>query len=429
MDQQEILELFYQEEKKYPLLSQKETNALLNKYQKENDQEAYEKLVIHNLGLAIVMAKNFENHCRTMNLLDLIQENYFILRKAIARFDMNRGYKLSTYVCRSMRSGLQRKIDQKDDIIKIPKDTKGQERKYYKYQRDYYQKFGKDPSQKEIKEGTKIDFKTQQKIKNLALFSPLLLNQEIMKDEVGIKEDIIDYIESPKNEIEEFEESSDLLILLRSLCDFLDGREYYIIYYQTIEPLTQVELGKRLEITSEQVRKIAKKSFQKIKPVLSKIEKKTLETYGIGRIDTKELIPLDPKPRIGLYYLKDKIDSLSYQMVYTKFCNEGQDSLEYYQSYFPEIDATYIEQLLEKIPQFIMNFFTDENLDAIYQKARQNLKVQEIMNLDICPESSVKQEYTIPFLEAQKILGVKIEDKWFGKNQDNGTIKKNPYTK
>lgn len=31
--------------------------------------------------------------------------------------------------------------------------------------------------------------------------------------------------------------------------------------------------------------------------------------------------------------------------------------------------------------------------------------------------------------EAQKILGVKIEDKWFGKNQDDGTIKKKPYTK
>lgn len=183
MDEEEIYQLFMEEIKKYPVLSKKETNKLLYEYQVEHNQESYEKLLLHNLGLVVIMARKYVGKSKTMGLLDFIQENYLIMRKAIASFDVNKGYQLSTYICDSMGYSLQLKIDQKDATIKLPVKLKQGERKYVKYIYDYYKETGKRPDKKQIEHFAKIDLKQQKKIENIQLYNTISLNiEEQMKN-------------------------------------------------------------------------------------------------------------------------------------------------------------------------------------------------------------------------------------------------------
>lgn len=265
MDEEEIYQLFMEEIKKYPVLSKKETNKLLYEYQVEHNQESYEKLLLHNLGLVVIMARKYVGKSKTMGLLDFIQENYLIMRKAIASFDVNKGYQLSTYICDSMGYSLQLKIDQKDATIKLPVKLKQGERKYVKYIYDYYKETGKRPDKKQIEHFAKIDLKQQKKIENIQLYNTISLNIEESKEEIF--EERMNDLEYPKNNIIEWENNQDTFILLRSIYDCLKKREYFILYHQAVDYRTQKELGEILEISSERVRQIYADATRKIRKI------------------------------------------------------------------------------------------------------------------------------------------------------------------
>ena len=67
-----------------PVLSQDELDTLIEKSM-ENDREAINKIVEHNLGLVVSIAKKCNNS--GIPILDLIQEGNLGLYDAIVRFD------------------------------------------------------------------------------------------------------------------------------------------------------------------------------------------------------------------------------------------------------------------------------------------------------------------------------------------------------
>ncbi len=394
MDEQEIYELFSEELEKYPVLSNKETTYLLYQYQKEHNQEAFEKLALHNLRLAVMVAKRYINRCKNMSLLDLIQENYFIMQKSIADFQVDKGCKLSTYICSTMIYSLQKKIDVEDSTICIPRAKMQNERKIYNYIDKYYKQNGKIPSPEEISSATKISLKQINEIQKLSLLNPLSLNLERIED--GIEEEIVDNIESPNNNITDWEQQKDILILLRSIHDYLNAREYYILYNRIIKGLTLNEIGENLEISHEYVRKINEKSLKRLKPLLPKLQKRTIKACEISNIDTRELIPIDPKLRISLYTLRDVMDKLPYHIIYTKFCDERNDNLTYYQKCFTDESFYNIEETMRKIPKFINTFLIPENIDEIYNNAHKTLSVEKMLDLDIKPENIFPKDFSRP---------------------------------
>ena len=386
MDEQEILTLFIQEIQQYTPLSEKETQYYLKQYNEKKEKEVLEKLALHNLFLAIAVAKQFQDQCRTMSLLDLIHENYLTIKKAIPLFDMNRGTKLSTYVYRSLQSALQRTIDKKDNTIKIGSKMSAKERKYYKFVNKHLNEYGKMPTEDEIKKETQITISQQKTIKKLKIFKPLSLNSLVTYE--NTMEEQINFIGTTDDNYTIVEETQNMLILLKSLFDVLDKRSYYILYNRLIEGLTQEEIGKKLEITHERVRVLENKALEKVKPVLEKIQKRTIATYGYNKLDTRELIPLDPKLRLAMYYLKSDLGELPYHVVYTKLCDKKNDLLEYYKTCFsPEKDDK-IKQIVEMVPEFMDIFLKPENIEEINVKYRHSLPIREVLDLDIRPETA-----------------------------------------
>ena len=112
------------------------------------------KMVNANLRLVISIAKKFQN--RGINFDDLIQQGNLGLMKGVSRFHHWRGFKFSTYGTWWIKQLIKRYIDDRGSTIRIPVHMLDNQLKVDRFEREFHQKNGRDPSVEEIAEGTGI---------------------------------------------------------------------------------------------------------------------------------------------------------------------------------------------------------------------------------------------------------------------------------
>ncbi|MED4285470.1 sigma-70 family RNA polymerase sigma factor [Priestia megaterium] len=101
----------------YKLLNEEEEKAYLSLAQ-EGDREARDIMINHNLKLVVNVAKRFNK--RGVELEDLIQEGSEGLIVAIERFDLNSGYKFSTYAYYWIMQRIYKVVQNKSRTIRVP---------------------------------------------------------------------------------------------------------------------------------------------------------------------------------------------------------------------------------------------------------------------------------------------------------------------
>jgi RNA polymerase primary sigma factor len=84
----------------------------------DESKQAYDSLINSNLRLSFSVAK--KNRGRGLPFLDLIQEGNIGLMKGIAKFQPERGFKLSTYATWWIRQTVSRAIREKRSGIRLP---------------------------------------------------------------------------------------------------------------------------------------------------------------------------------------------------------------------------------------------------------------------------------------------------------------------
>lgn len=265
----DLFQTYVREITKFPLLSiadEKRLGYILKNSPKDSDEykDAKEKFINSNLRLVISIAKRYQN--LGLNMLDLIQEGNLGLITAVDKFDIDKGFKFSTYATWWIRQAVSRGVADKGRTIRIPVHVVESLNKYTKNKELLRNKLFRDPTVEEYSEEYDVPVdKIIQLEKQLIL--PKSLNEMIGDDEDSER---MDFIPSEDGKLEEEVEQSVLkdevdkileklfdprtIFVLKKRYGFIDGKE------TTLE-----QIGKELGLTRERVRQIESKAIIKIR--------------------------------------------------------------------------------------------------------------------------------------------------------------------
>lgn len=105
------------------ILSRREEQALARRA-RAGDKQAFDHLVMHNIRLVYSVARRYSPG--PLPLDDLVQEGMLGLIRAAEKFDPDRGFKFSTYAVWWIRQAVQRGLQQKARTIRVPAHLRDQ---------------------------------------------------------------------------------------------------------------------------------------------------------------------------------------------------------------------------------------------------------------------------------------------------------------
>lgn len=249
----------------------------LNKALESADEDKVDELkkyiIYHNLKLVVPVAKRYMN--RGVEFLDLIQEGNIGLIKGVDKFDVNKGYKFSTYATWWIKQAVTRALAEQSRTIRIPKPVQDNIRKINQQKNILTNELKREPTSKELADTLGIN---ESKLREL-----LKYDQEILSiDEPLNNEDkdsvFVDFITgenevSVEDQIEDMDRDARVHIMLEQLSKSgrsnKGSRSSYIIKRRFgIDgegPKTLEDVGKELNITRERVRQIEAKSIRELR--------------------------------------------------------------------------------------------------------------------------------------------------------------------
>lgn len=269
-DIEDSVKQYLKEIGKRPLLSFEEENKLFEEYKKGN-VKAKTKIIESNLRLVVSIAKKYNtSQNNSLNILDLIQEGNLGLMKAVEKFDVSKGYRLSTYATWWIRQSMSRAIGEQSRLIRMPVHSHERVNKIRRFKREYFTKYGFEPTFKECAEF--IGISEEETVRLLHMSQDVMsLQTPIGEESDTILEDMIpDAI--CEQEISDEKLYCDKVFKVMEEC--LTPREYKVILMRigkiikgigSDHPMTLEEAGKELDVTRERIRQIEAKALRKLR--------------------------------------------------------------------------------------------------------------------------------------------------------------------
>jgi RNA polymerase sigma factor (sigma-70 family) len=230
---------------KYKVLSKPEEKILIAAAQADPpDKVAWDKLIRHNIGLVIKIAKRHTN--QGLEFSDLIQEGLYGLIIAIQKFDLKRGA-LSTYATWWIRQAITRAIDNTSRSVRIPIHKLNEYRIVRRVYREFVERWGTTPNSEElsilITRASEIDPKKRIKAMSRESVELLgrMLHPQVYLDEANSEDEnltMLDYLASspeqqPEAMIELEHNKANLIAMLRLLPE--DERVFIMIKFGLID--------------------------------------------------------------------------------------------------------------------------------------------------------------------------------------------------
>lgn len=279
-----LIKIYYTQASEYPLLSRSEEIELFKTMHKwshnksncgssarKKGNEAREKLINSNLRLVIKISKEFMGS--GLDLSDLINEGNAGLIRAVDKFKLDQGAKLSHYAGFWIRQGIMRGLANHGRTIRLPQGAVQQKINIIKFSQKYENKNLRRPSNEQIAKALKI-----------SLDRVILLNQSSL-NVASLNSPIVD-----KSGEDEFKEMGDCLAdykfklpdelamlnndnnILYSCLDKLDTRERYIIEKRFAldcqKPETLEVIGEKFGVTRERIRQVETQAIRKLRYLL-----------------------------------------------------------------------------------------------------------------------------------------------------------------
>jgi RNA polymerase primary sigma factor len=257
----DALQLFFNEMRKYPLLTKEEEIELAQRVER-GDLEAKERLINSNLRLVVSNARRYMR--QDLNLLDLIQEGILGLIRAAEKFDYRKGFKFSTYATFWIRQAIQRALESKERTIRVPNQVAQRERKVMRVERELATKLGRDPTTEEVAEAAELEPAQVEEIRDLTRVVTSLDRPVGDEDAASLGEFIQDERTGPSEEVALSLRDRTLRHAVESLPD--DERRVIQLRYgiNGDEPTPLREASRRLELKPSEVKKLEERGLSRL---------------------------------------------------------------------------------------------------------------------------------------------------------------------
>ena len=258
----DYIKLYFNDISKIPLLTWEQERDIARKIKKW-DEEAKKQLIESNLRLVISIAKRFFGS--RLSFSDLIQEWNIWLIKAIEKFDPDKEFKFSTYATWWIKQSITKAIADMTKNVRIPVHLIDEINSYNKTYQLLFQKFGREPTSKEIWKELNFPIKKIKKLEEV-IFGNVSLDREVWDEWRDTLADLLE--DSNTLRPDQFAEKNKLRQNLEMILWMLDDREAKIIkmrYGIDWPRYTLEQVWEEFDVTRERVRQIEQKVIQKLK--------------------------------------------------------------------------------------------------------------------------------------------------------------------
>ncbi|MCM1165528.1 MAG: RNA polymerase sigma factor RpoD [Lachnospiraceae bacterium] len=248
---------------KIPLLTADEEVELAERIV-NGDDAARDRLITANMRLVVSIAKHYVG--RGMPLLDLIQEGYSGLIKAVEKFDHTKGYKFSTYATWWIRQSITRAIADQARTIRIPVHMVETISRVKKAQNKLLHENGHEPTIDEVAQELKMSPDKVREIIRIAQ-DPVSLEAPVGEEEDSYLGDFIPDEDAPApidtamKAVFKDELNKALNTLPEREREVLKFR--YGVGYDRSHTLEEV--GRQFKVTRERIRQIEAKALRKLR--------------------------------------------------------------------------------------------------------------------------------------------------------------------
>lgn len=276
--------LFLSQISKFRLLSKEEEIELGKKIQtglkegaseeeKKAGKEAQNAMVNSNIRLMMNIAKDYSR--MGVSFLDLVQEGYFGLQRAVEKFDPTRGNRFSTYAYPWIRQAMQRLVNEQGRGIKISRHAIANIAKVRKVVSELSQDLGRQPTPSEI--SSILPDYDEKDIEAILEFSGDVVSLDMPFD--ASESDSADLLSTIKgdDDLSEGLDEDDRKKEVEKGLKALNDRERTIITYlfglEGKEKMDMSELGRKFGISRERIRQIHMVALSKMKRALTEGKK------------------------------------------------------------------------------------------------------------------------------------------------------------
>ena len=271
--------------KKSKILDKKEEYYHIENWRNKRNSESLKVILNSYLRLAVSFAKKYKSY--GLPLDDLIHEGVLGIMHALEKFDISKGFRLSTYASWWIRASIQDYILKNWSVVKTG-STASQKALFFnlrKIKKQISNVSSDYMGQKEIDKVSAMlnvkNFEVQNMESRLS-GGDVFLNQKIDNDS---ENDLMSLLEddraNPEESFQDFNDGKIKKNYIEKAILTLNERERTIIKLRKLreKSITLDELGQMLKISKERVRQIETKALEKLKIIILKISQQNKEFF------------------------------------------------------------------------------------------------------------------------------------------------------